>query len=71
MTCQQARHILASITVHNDRLEAFTIREKVEQKIFSSFFFFIDFVFLSRALNDAHTQEGTDYILSVFSFLRR
>jgi hypothetical protein len=24
--------------------------------------------FVLRALNDAHTQEGTDYILSVFPF---
>lgn len=48
MTCQQARHILASVTVHNDRLEALQ--------------------YVKRALNDAHTQEGTDYILSVFPF---
>ncbi|CAF1285571.1 unnamed protein product [Rotaria sordida] len=48
MTCQQARNILASITVHNDRLEALQ--------------------YVKRALNDAQTQEGTDYILSVFPF---
>jgi len=48
MTCQQARTVLAAITVHNDRLEALQ--------------------YVKRALNDAHTQEGTDSILSVFPF---
>ncbi len=48
MTCQQARNILASVTIHNDRLEALQ--------------------YVKRALNDANTQEGNDYILSVFPF---
>lgn len=48
MTCQQARSILAPITIHNDRLEALQ--------------------FIKRALNDANTQEGTDYILSTFVY---
>lgn len=70
MTCQQARHILASVTVHNDRLEALQYVKRFDdlsQAEISGLLLF-RFHFISRALNDAHTQEGTDYILSVFPF---
>ena len=68
MTCQQARHILASVTIHNDRLEALQyVKRFYDTRCLASFS--TDFSRLHRrALNDAHTQEGTDYILSVFPF---
>lgn len=48
MTCQQASHILAAVSIPEDKLHALE--------------------YVKRAINDANTQEGQDYILNSFTF---
>jgi len=77
---EQAGHIVSSITRPKDRMKAIMILEprlipmtcQQARHILSSITVHNDRLealqYVKRALNDAHTQEGTDYILSVFPF---
>ncbi|CAF1965457.1 unnamed protein product [Rotaria magnacalcarata] len=77
---EQAGHIVSSITRPKDRMKAILIVEprlipmtcQQARNILATITVHNDRLealqYVKRALNDAHTQEGTDYILSVFPF---
>ncbi|CAF2311420.1 unnamed protein product [Rotaria sp. Silwood2] len=77
---EQAGHIVSSITRPKDRMKAILIMEprlipmtcQQARNILASITVHNDRLealqYVKRALNDAYTQEGTDYILSVFPF---
>ncbi len=65
MSCQEARSVLAALSIPEDRLAAL---QYVKRYILINQFKIIKLIFVLRALYDANTQEGIDNIVATFTF---
>ena len=68
MTCQQARNILAALFIPEDRLEALEYVKRYTYLNKKKLIWIYTCGLYNRAINDANTQEGLDYIVSCFTF---